>query len=105
MYRPSMRSMGCLIALIAMSLVVLGSASAQASSASFLGLNGGIALAYHANMDAQQMADAGTPGEPGATGTAHLSLDASAGTICFLLFLAMSVHVPFWGAVRREHTQ
>ena len=82
--RPSMRSMGCVIALSAALVAVLGSATAQAAGdASFTGINGGIALAYHANMDAQQMAAAGTPGEPGATGTAHLSLDSSTGTICY----------------------
>jgi hypothetical protein len=80
MHRPSMRSMGCAIAVTAALVAVLGTASAQAS---FGSLNGGIALAYHANMDAQQMADAGTPGEPGATGTAHLSLDSTAGQICY----------------------
>ncbi|MFL5909604.1 MAG: CHRD domain-containing protein [Gaiellaceae bacterium] len=72
--------MGCAIALTAALVAVLGTASAQAS---FVGINGGIALAYHANMDAQQMADAGTPGEPGATATAHLSLDSTAGQICY----------------------
>ena len=78
-----MRSMGCVIALSAALVAVLGSATAQA--ASFTGINGGIALAYHANMDAQQMADAGTPGEPGATGHASLSLQASSGQICYTI--------------------
>ena len=83
MHRPSMRSMCCVIALSAALVALLGGASAQAATQSFGALNGGIALAYHANMDAQQMADAGTPGEPGATGTASLSLQASSGQICF----------------------
>jgi CHRD domain-containing protein len=84
MHRPSMRSMGCAIALSAALVAVLGSASAQAATQSGFGaINGGIALAYHSDMDANQMAAAGTPGETGATGHAALSLDASAGTICF----------------------
>lgn len=89
MCRRGIRSFGGLATLTTMLVMGLGTASAQASflgggiHGSLVTTNGGIALAYTANMDANQMTAAGTPGEPGASGTAHLSLDGSTGQICY----------------------
>jgi hypothetical protein len=89
MYRRRRGTVGALAALTMALVAVFGTGSAQAS---FLGggfdsgpitTQGGIALAYHANMDASQMVASGFPGETGASGLAELSLDSSSGQICF----------------------